>query len=563
VHRCVKFSRDFTVQEIKERWQGLLEDPNTVKICERAVKRLARDECVTAHLTKPKSVLPSRPEVAELSKIPSTTQCFDDPTFASARHFHIWSQLRWFNLLADQRIDILAQNLSQKIKSMCVLLDGELETRFPQSTLERTSLTEEESEDTPGSDNSVKEEAYISGNIDHHHFLYNSTLLQNSQKLIQDPNSDALLLGNNRVRQQNLVRLKKLQGKMDQFKFESDVVGMLEGRFINFEIRSCREITGGFSGHEKKHSAGYLNLSHELDIDHMPESFFKIHISVEDDKSCKLFIRNVTHRLADLSLMVTTNDDAFCLLDGDAFELRHLDMVTILDINFVFHLNTDYRYNASLPDSITHSNSIVISGLDPTDYTYGMPLAGQIVEGDIIGYEGFSHSPIITSEIVTSTVTTIPQFNTPEEPPHSSHFRPISNEVSNIPSPGCVASPGVIPTSGVAKPATATGQTPHKQHSVSPEDGGPLTETITGMNPNWTKFNDISSESESTGDTADDLELPISPLSHNEEPETAKLKPTTSSPQVGAESVPQPTTVCVVGMAPSEDEGELVIDFDD
>lgn len=351
LERCVTFSQRFNAFQIRSRWQALLEDPNTVKISERAVRRLSRDEVITKQLYNRLQVLPSREELATISKIPSTIQVYNKSDKLKQnnlyrnghnslsshflqhfeknhRKFHIWSQLRWYNLLKNQRVDILTQHKKQESKTISKLIDGS------------SSENEEDKSDFKNPDH-----LHRMSTIENGHILQNQSLIRQARKLLNDPQYDTIQSSSSRLNRKTVENLNNLKKSINVQKLPTHVMGILEGRFLNYNIKSSHLSCGFFNIQETKENQ--LNLSLELDLLETPEVYFEITHEYDKD-SCKkmlprFFLRNVTLPDADFSILVTTASDVYCLLDGETVELENYSMITILNLNFILHINPMFK----------------------------------------------------------------------------------------------------------------------------------------------------------------------------------------------------------------------------
>jgi hypothetical protein len=484
LERCVTFSQRFTAFQIRSRWQALLEDPNTVKISERAVRRLSRDEVITKQLYNRLQVLPSREELATISKIPSTIQIYNKSSKqnnlyrngASSlslsflqhfeknhRKFHIWSQLRWYNLLKNQKVDILSQHKKQESKTISKLIDGS---------------SSENEDDNPDFKN--PDHLHTMSAIENGHILQNQSLIRQARKLLNDPQYDTIQSSSSRLNRKTVENMNNLKKSINVQKLPTDVMGVLEGRFMNYNIKSSHSSCGFFNIEETKENQ--LNLSLELDLLEIPEIYFEITHEYDSGKRMlpRFFLRNVTLPDADFSILVTTANDVYCLLDGETVELENYSMITILNLNFILHINPMFKPS---PKSIKfgtqgvkiedHASSVesgkvrisppymddpcVISGqIYPPTSSAMQPLSvGQIV--DIRGYNIQTSSldgSQSTQPIVETGVTMSPdeeEFeNSDDENRHYENFarqqiRPqprieIITPMS-IPSPGYIPSP--------------------------------------------------------------------------------------------------------------------------
>jgi len=488
LERCVTFSQRFTAFQIRSRWQALLEDPNTVKISERAVRRLSRDEVITKQLYNRLQVLPSREELATISKIPSTIQIYNksdkhkqnnlyrsgaasNNSLSSSflqhfeknhRKFHTWSQLRWYNLLKNQKVDILTQHKKQESKTISKLIDGS------------SSENEDDNSDSKNPDHLHRMSAIENG-----HILQNQSLIRQARKLLNDPQYDTIQSSSSRLNRKTVENMNRLKQSINVQTLPTHVMGVLEGRFLNYNIKSSNLSCGFFNIQETKENQ--LNLSLELDLLETPEIYFEITHEYDKNSSKKMlprfFLRNVTLPDADFSVLVTTSNDVYCLLDGETVELENYSMITVLNLNFILHINPMFKPS---PKSIKfgtqgvkmedHASSVesgkvrisppymddpcVISGQIYPPTSAMQPLTvGQIV--DIRGYNIQTSSldgSQSTQPIVETGVTMSPDEEFDNSDDENIHFENFARQQIRpqprieIITPVSIPSPGYIPS---------------------------------------------------------------------------------------------------------------------
>ena len=165
IFKCVKFSHNFSVEDIINRWHALLFDPVTQNLSYQRMMEYEQngvDEYLknnNKHEKEGKNkVLPSVEEISVLRRIKSNvllenSQDFLSKIFQNERNFHIWSNLRWNNLLIDQEVNTELTNLNDlsRVKAKFATLQPE-NTNCTQTV---SSESEPEENDSSSVDDAV------------------------------------------------------------------------------------------------------------------------------------------------------------------------------------------------------------------------------------------------------------------------------------------------------------------------------------------------------------------------------------------------------------------------
>lgn len=297
--KCVPFSKKFTLKELMDRWYAMLLDPVTIDLTNRRV--LAYLDTVDENLSWSIKRLPSHKELYSISKIPSDalpndsrfevlhsdmeTECFN-------YIYHVWSMLRWHNLLIDQTLDLLVEDYRIRNNDKVREIFGKNQPR--QSIHQTNDIWH------PFSTKRMIEKAKN----------------KSKSKIVSDHlNANVLEQENIKYRDQ-LIKHDVLEIES----YSSNVVGVLNGRFLSYEMDSPVLKVGFTDLEDFEIEENQVNLKLELHLPNMPEELFRIQYDAE---SGSVVLKNMTTTSqGDFGIFVTADDDVQCLLDGDVVELK-------------------------------------------------------------------------------------------------------------------------------------------------------------------------------------------------------------------------------------------------
>merc|ERR1712004_226626 len=236
--------------------------------------------------------------------------------------YHIWSMLRWHNLLIDQTLDLLVEDYRIRNNDEVREIFGK---NRPRQSIHQTNDIWH-----PFSTKRMIEKARN----------------KSKSKIVSDHLNANVLEQENIKYRDNLIRHDILEIES----YSSNVVGVLNGRFLSFEMDSPVLKVGFTDLEDFEIEENQVNLKLELHLPNMPEELFSIQYDAENEI---VILKNMTSTSqGDFGIFVTADDDVQCLLDADMIELKDKSLITFEELNFMFYRNPNYEFQPEQP-SIT------------------------------------------------------------------------------------------------------------------------------------------------------------------------------------------------------------------